>query len=113
MRSVADVFNAWDLIQADPAVLPDSGLLIDNGESEFDVPGGDVTRLAEALAVRLPKMCAVAVVVSRSLHYGMARQFQAFAARGRAAVEVFRDIEAARAWLAEQTATPPASPGRG
>ena len=103
MRAVEDVLAAWDVIQADEAVVGDSGLLIDNGESDFDVPGGDVTRLAEAVALRLPKISAVAIVVSRSVHYGMARQFQAFAERGRAAIQVFRDIEAARKWLAERT----------
>ena len=104
VRKVEDVLAAWDTIQADEAVLGDSGLLIDNGESEFDVPGGDVTRLAEAVAVRLPKICAVAIVVSRSVHYGMARQFQAVADRGRASIQIFRDIEAARTWLAARTA---------
>jgi hypothetical protein len=108
VRVVEDVLAAWDRIEADPAVLPDSGLLIDNGESEFDVPGGDVTRLAEAVALRLPKIASVAIFVSRAVHYGMARQFQAFAERGKAAIQVFRDIDAARRWLAERTGTPPA-----
>ena len=102
MRAVPDVLAAWDRIQGDEAVLPDSGLLIDNGESDFDVPGGDVTRLAEAVAQRLPKVSAMAIVVSKSVHYGMARQFQAFAEGGRAAIQVFRDIEAARKWLGER-----------
>ena len=110
VRKVEDVLAAWDVIQADDAVRPDSGLLIDNGESDFDVPGGDVTRLAEAVAQRLPKIGAVAILVSRTVHYGMARQFQAFADRGRAAIQVFRDIELARQWLAERTASPPPDP---
>jgi hypothetical protein len=109
VRAVEDVLTSWDAIQADPAVLDDSGLLIDNGESDFDVPGGDVTRLAQAVALRLPKICAVAIVVSRSVHYGMARQFQAFADQGRATIQVFRDIEEARTWLAGRIAPP--SPG--
>jgi hypothetical protein len=109
VRAVEDVLASWDAIQADPAVLDDSGLLIDNGESDFDVPGGDVTRLAQAVALRLPKICAVAIVVSRSVHYGMARQFQAFADQGRATIQVFRDIEEARTWLAGRIAPP--SPG--
>ena len=107
VRNVEEVLAAWDVIQADEAVVLDSGLLIDNGESDFDVPGGDVTRLAEAVAVRLPKICAVAIVVSRNVHYGMARQFQVFAGRGRASIQVFRDIEAARTWLAGRTAPRP------
>jgi hypothetical protein len=109
MRAVAEVLAAWDRIQADDEVLPDSGLLIDNGESDFDVPGGDVTRLAEAVALRLPKFSAVAIVVSKSVHYGMARQFQAFAETERAAIQVFRDVDSARKWLGERTrpAVPP------
>lgn len=110
VRQVEDVLTAWDAINADSTVALGSGLLIDNGLSDFNVPGGDVTRLAEAVAQRLPKIRAVAIVVSKDLHYGMARQFQVFAERGTAAIQVFRDLATARQWLAERSASVPPDP---
>ena len=109
VRQVDDVLNAWDAINADSTVVLGSGLLIDNGQSSFNVPGSDVTRLAEAIAQRLPKINVVAIVVSRDLHYGMARQFQVRAEKG-AAIQVFRDLATARQWLAECTASVPPDP---
>lgn len=104
------MLKAWDAINADSSVVPGSGLLIDNGLSDFNVPGGDVTRLAEAVAQRLPKINAVAIVVSKDLHYGMARQFQVFAEGGAAAIQIFRDLATARQWLPERTASVPPDP---
>jgi hypothetical protein len=110
VRQVEDVLKAWDAINADCTVVLGSGLLIDNGMSSFNVPGSDVTRLAEAVAQRLPKINAVAIVVSKDLHYGMARKFQVFAEKGAAAIQVFRDLATARQWLAERTASVPPDP---
>jgi hypothetical protein len=108
VRSVEDVLEVWDAINADPRVLASSGLLIDNGESDFDAPAGDVARLAHAVAPRLPKVRAVAIVASKPLHFGMARQFEAFAEGSSAAIHVFRDLESARQWLAAQLPRDPA-----
>jgi hypothetical protein len=112
VRHVGDVFAAWDAINADGAVVPGCGLLIDNGESSFDVPGGDVKRLADAIRQRLPNIAAVAILVSRAVHYGMARQFQAYADNSAAKVQiqVFRDITSAQQWLTERTASAPTQP---
>jgi hypothetical protein len=61
-HQVEDVLAAWDAINADSTVVPGSGLLINNGESDFDVPASDVERLAAAVAERLPKISAVAIL---------------------------------------------------
>jgi hypothetical protein len=107
VRHVDDVFAAWDAITADPIVLAGSGLLIDNGESRFDAPRRDVARLAGAVAQRLPKIKAVAIVASKPLHFGMARQFEVFAHGTAAEIHVFRDLASAREWLAARL--PPAA----
>jgi hypothetical protein len=104
VRQVEDVLTAWDAINADSTVVAGSGLIIDNGQSGFDVPGGDVQRLADALAHRLPKISAVAIVVSKKLHYGMARQFKVYSETGAASIEIFSDVESAREWLSGRTA---------
>jgi hypothetical protein len=110
VRQVEDILTAWDAINADRAVEAGSGLLIDNGQSGFDVPVSEVTVLADALAYRLPKVIAVAIVVFSDLHFGMARQFQTLASRGATAIQVFRDLDKAREWLAERTASVPPDP---
>jgi hypothetical protein len=105
VRENTDVLKAWDAINADVRIEPGSGLLIDNKQSSFNVPGDAVEQLAQELKRRLPKIKTVAILVSSNLHFGMARQFQTLADDA-LDIQVFRDLDTARRWLAERTASP-------
>lgn len=67
----------------------------------FDVPSSEVHRVARDQAAREDDSAAVkaAILVDSNLGYGVMRMFAALSERPDIHVEVFRDLEAANAWL--------------
>ena len=119
-RAGDDDLNLAELIH-DPAVLlmdePTSALdpeltaeVLDmisdlRGVESLDLTGEDIRAIAEAdiRSAANDRDIIVAIVGESDVVYGLARMYQAFVDEASWKVEVFRDMEAAKAWINEQT----------
>lgn len=96
--TAAELEDHYARLAADPAFDPTFWRLTDGRETvRFDATPTEVQRAAEghlfAAGTRR------AIVVSTDYQFGMARMFSTFAENTGQQVEVFRDLEAAEAWL--------------
>jgi len=75
--------------------------LIDARTATTNVTASQVRRLAQRAADMLARapLGPTAVVTTNDVAFGMARMYSVFAGSAGAIVEVFRDVEAAKAWL--------------
>jgi hypothetical protein len=91
---------AMTTLVKDPGWAPDFGILVDARRIEY-TPGAEETRQLAAVASQRDFFLShpMAIVVGQDLNYGIARMFSALAGLQGAAVEVFRDMEGAHAWL--------------
>jgi hypothetical protein len=95
---VADILALQSTLAADPEFSPDFVVLTDLRAAEpMEATGTGIEHMAE----RSPFSAASkqAILVSIDLHFGLARMFEIFADRRNRVVQVFRDPEAAYAWL--------------
>jgi hypothetical protein len=95
---VGDILALQATLAADPGFSPDFVVLTDLRAAEpMDATGAGIEHMAE----RSPFSPASrqAILVSIDLHFGLARMFEVFADRRNRVVQVFRDPEAACAWL--------------
>jgi hypothetical protein len=93
----------------DPEFRPGFGILADARRVEY-TPGAEETHQLATVASQRDVFLdhPMAIVVSQDLNYGIARIFSALASLRGATAEVFRDMEAARAWLTAAVAAGPA-----
>lgn len=77
--------------------------LWDVREATGDLTSSDIERLARAaLSQDGSNRAMVAIVASDNFVFGMSRVFEVYRQSDNVRVEVFRDIEAAERWLAEE-----------
>lgn len=76
--------------------------LIDARNATTNITADQVRRLAQRAAEMLSRvrLGPTALVTTNDVVFGMTRMYLVFAERAGAVVEVFRDIDAANAWLA-------------
>jgi hypothetical protein len=74
-------------------------VLVDARASTASRPTSEVRELATSLAPFAPRIERVAVVVSSDVHYGLARMGAMLAGELGASSDVFRDMDAALAYL--------------
>ena len=73
-------------------------VLFDLTLSTEDRSSDELQGIAQLVSRRLPR-ARIALVVRSSLHFGLARVFAAFADEDASAINVFRDMAQAQAWL--------------
>lgn len=98
-----DIIRTFAAALEDPACPPRVSLLVDvtRSESLATRPAADIRNVARALgpyAERIGGRCAV--VASSEVHFGLSQMGAAHSAAVGVEARVFRDREAARAWLA-------------
>jgi len=103
-------FSSEELAEAvraaldDPAARLPLAVLWDNRGSEESVPQEELRRRVERIADRPDRIAPrVAMVVSDPLHFGLARVGASYAENRGIRVEIFSDLESARAWLTRST----------
>jgi hypothetical protein len=97
-----DLLAAARAALADPRAKPPLRLLFDNRGSRESASHEELRRRAHFMRRAREQFAPrIAIVVSDSLHHGLARIGGSYAESGGFEVEVFRDLEAARAWLLE------------
>jgi len=98
-----DEFLAWgQQVAADEAIPAGRLELIDLRRLELpDVSSETLRRVADAFRQRDRTQfeTKIAVVASSDLAFGLSRMYQAYRSDAPIALEVFRDMDAARAWL--------------
>lgn len=103
---LSDVEKVFHRALADPACPAQVWVLVDARRAVVNPPVGelrDTARFVASLGTRLhPRL---ALVVERDLLFGLGRMLGTFAERHGLTLETFRDLQAARAWLAQ---APPA-----
>jgi hypothetical protein len=101
----SDLLEAGRAALADPRAKPPLRLLFDNRDSKENASHDDLrSRGMQMTRGRERFVSRIAVVVSDDLHRGLARVGGAYAASSGFEVEVFEDIDAARAWLLRSAA---------
>jgi hypothetical protein len=94
----ADLFDHQSLLGADPRFQPDFWQLFDfTGATEIHVSVEDVRELAARSPFRAGSKRAV--VVSRPVHFGLVRMFDALTDEHAVDLRVFYDVAEAWAWL--------------
>lgn len=101
-----EIKEAFTEALADPSFRTGQGTIVDVTGSESDRTHEEVRQLAVFLAERRAELGhRVAIVVSKSLHYGLGRMLSAYAEIQHLNVEVFQQLDDAIQWM-DQT-TPP------
>ena len=107
----AEILDYYLAVASDPTLRPGLAVLADARTVTGVPPFTELIALANAKPNAPPDLrptCA-AVVVSAGWLFGIIRQFAALAERGGIRVVPFYDIDEARAWLASDSRTTPAS----
>jgi hypothetical protein len=96
--SIADLQEVQRLVPTDPAFVPGFATLTDlSGVTEVDVDSFAIAAAASAPLFRLGARRAI--VAPTDFLFGMARMYASYAERSGGQIHVFRDREAAEAWL--------------
>jgi hypothetical protein len=96
--TVGDVIRLRSLGRQDPRLQAGFSTIDDvTGVTEISMSQDDLARLAQQSVVQ-PGVRR-ALVAKTDLQFGMARMYQTFSEFSGQSFQVFRDIEAARAWL--------------
>jgi len=96
--AVGDILALQATLAADPEFSPDFVVLTDLRAAEpMEATGAGIEHVAEGSP--FSPASKQAILVSIDLHFGLARMFEVYADRRSRVVRVFRDPEAAYAWL--------------
>lgn len=103
----AELLEAGRAALADPRARPPLHLLFDNRDSKENASHEELRSRAAQMEVARDRFAPrIAVLVSDALHHGLARVAGAYAASAGFEVEVFHDVDSARAWLLGASARP-------
>jgi hypothetical protein len=103
--STDEIIGALETLLQSPEYCPGLRGVVDMRGSKLDSCAVDVRRIADVL-IRYRDTIGPsrsAVVVSKTVTYGMTRMFQAYADQSSIEVELFHDIDAAREWIERET----------
>ena len=99
--SVEEWQSALDAILADPSYQPGFGILVDRRKATSAQTADFIRQTAAHIEKNLPRLTGSrwAAVVTEPAQYGMIRMGQVLADSWPITVEIFDDVEVARAWL--------------
>lgn len=85
------------------SITPPVPVLVDARRTERDPGAAELSAIAEHLGALRPFFGpTIAIVVSSDLHFGLGRMFEVLARTHGIEARVYRDMDAARAWIARE-----------
>ncbi len=103
IAGIEEILSLRDMILSHTNFRTNIGQLFDSTEGQFDLTSDDLMKIADhykAKSDQLGKNRKLALVVSRDLDFGRARQYEAFFNAGPdVTVQAFRSISEAREWM--------------
>lgn len=99
-----DVLGHFRALESDPECPPRLDVLLDFSEWTSEAKGAELRAAGDAVGSvsHRVQFGACAIVAPADLRFGMARMFEVFADAWFDAIQVFRTVAAAEAWLSSQ-----------